>query len=52
MSKKFLKEQANELLSSELKEIKGGTSIIAEDCTTCTGSCMTCSPGCSKKTQK
>ncbi len=50
MSKKFLKVQAEELLGSELRQVKGGTAPIMDDCTTCT-TCMTCSGSCSKKTQ-
>lgn len=50
MSKKFLKEQAKKLLSSELRKIKGGIFDLVCDnsCQTCTASC---SGGCKRKSK-
>ena len=49
MSKKFLKEQAKELLSFQLRQIKGGMSGIVEECTLCsTGCSSSCSVACIK----
>ena len=49
MSKMFLKEQAKELLNSELKQIKGGMSGLVEECTLCSSGCMSsCSVACVK----
>lgn len=47
MSKKFLKDQAQELLTSELKRIKGGT--VPPDCAACESGCMSsCQVACVK----
>jgi hypothetical protein len=51
MSKKFLKHQAEELLSSELIQIKGGIDPldeVIEGCSTCDPGCMVCT-SCNKK---
>ncbi len=50
MSKKFLKVQAEELLGSELRQVKGGTVPIIDDCSACSPGCASsCQPGCNKK---
>lgn len=51
MSKESLRIQAEELLGSELKEIKGGIKNLgfADDCTCCESGCMSsCSVACLK----
>lgn len=44
----FLKVQAEELLGSELREIKGGI-VPPDGCTSCETCFSSCSPGCNKK---
>ncbi|MCB0742350.1 MAG: hypothetical protein KDC67_00480 [Ignavibacteriae bacterium] len=52
MSKKILKKQAEELLSSELVQIKGGLDPfdeIIDDCTCCEAGCLSsCMAACIK----
>ena len=50
MSKKFLKEQAEELLGSELRKVIGVSSETTVICNSCEMGCMNgCTSGCSKK---
>lgn len=51
MSKKFLKQQAEELLNAELMHIKGGQDQqeVIDNCTTCSAACaIACYAACVK----